>query len=182
MRSIIPSSMYLRNEIMQEKKLAGKRLLMTFANNKTSELWKSFMPFRNQISNRVSTDLISLNVYGPEFDFTNFNPTLPFEKWALAEVSDFTSVPDGLESFVLETGLYAIFLHTGSPAEGHRTFEYIFGSWIPDSDFQIDTRPHFEVLGDRYIHDSPLSEEEIWIPIRQEIRPVGEQRSTLRTL
>ncbi len=161
--------MYLRNECIEEKYFIGKHLTMSFANNRTPELWKSFMPFRDQILNRVSTDLVSLQVFGPEFDFTNFNPNLYFEKWALAEVSDYIYVPDGMEPFMLPAGEYAVFLHRGPASEGFKTFRYIFSAWLPDSGLEVDARPHFEVLGDRYINDSLLSEEEIWIPIRQKI-------------
>ncbi len=33
-----------RIEILAEKKLIGKRIKMTFSNNKTFDLWQSFMP------------------------------------------------------------------------------------------------------------------------------------------
>ena len=158
--------MYLRNEIIQEKKLIGNHLAMTFAANRTPDLWKKFMPLRNQILNRVTTDLISLQIYSPDFDFIHFNPQLPFDKWALAEVSEFASIPESMESFILESGLYAVFLHSGPASEGLQTFEYIFSTWMPGSDYEVDDRPHFEILGNQYINDSPLSKEEIWIPIR----------------
>jgi AraC family transcriptional regulator len=40
------------------------------------------------------------------------------------------------------------------------------GTWLPGSDFVLDTRPHFEVLGDQYKNNDTTSEEEIWIPIK----------------
>ena len=33
-------------KIIPQKKLIGKRLTMSFANNRTAELWRSFMPRR----------------------------------------------------------------------------------------------------------------------------------------
>ncbi|MFT5513068.1 MAG: AraC family transcriptional regulator, partial [Bacteroidia bacterium] len=48
-----------------------------------------------------------------------------------------------------------------------KTFGYIFGEWIPNSIYDIDSRPHFEILGDKYKNDHPNSEEEIWIPIKE---------------
>ncbi len=87
----------------------------------------------------------------------------------MVEVSEYSSLPDGMEALILPAGEYAVFIHRGPASEGYKTFGYIFNRWLPDSGFEIDSRPHFEVLGDRYINDSPLSEEEIWIPIRQKI-------------
>ena len=46
------------------------------------------------------------------------------------------------------------------------TFRYILGEWMRDSDYDLDNRPHFEILGEKYKNGSPDSEEEIWIPVK----------------
>jgi AraC family transcriptional regulator len=43
---------------------------------------------------------------------------------------------------------------------------YIFNTWLPKSGYQLDRRPHFEILGEKYKNNNPDSEEEIWIPIQ----------------
>jgi len=151
---------------LPEKKLIGKRIRMTFADNKTFELWKSFMPGRKEIRNNLTDELISMQVYDKSFDFSNFNQDITFEKWAAIEVSDFNSIPDEMESYILTGGLYAVFIHKGAAIQGPKTFQYIFGVWLPGSDFLIDNRPHFEILGEKYKHEDPTSEEEVWIPIK----------------
>ena len=88
-----------------------------------------------------------------------------FEKWALTEVSDFDFVPNGMEIFLLTDGLYAVFNHKGSGADTS-IFQYIYGTWIPNSDYFLDDKPHFEILGENYKNADPNSEEEIWIPIK----------------
>jgi len=160
-------NMLSRIETLSEKKLVGKRMKMTFANNKTRELWQIFMPQRKKIMNVLTTDLFSLQNYDNSFDFKNFNPDAVFEKWAAVEVADFNSIPDGMESYLLTSGLYAVFIHKGAANEGAKTFQYIFGTWLPASDYLLDNRPHFEVLGGKYKNDDPSSEEEIWIPIKR---------------
>lgn len=137
--------------------------------NRTRELWQRFMPRRHEIQNDITADLFSLQVYDASFDFTEFNPNESFEKWALKEVSDFNYVPEGMETFLLTGGLYAIFIHQGSAAEAEKTFGYIFGKWLPKSGYALDNRPHFEVLGAKYKNNDPDSEEEIWIPIKPKI-------------
>jgi AraC family transcriptional regulator len=47
--------MHPRIETLPEKKLVGKWLEMSFANNKTAELWRSFMPRKKEIFNTAST-------------------------------------------------------------------------------------------------------------------------------
>jgi AraC family transcriptional regulator len=153
-----------RIEILKEKKLIGVRLTMSLANNKTGELWRSFMPRRKEIINNVSNDLISLQIYHANY-FSAFNPSNGFEKWAAIAVSDYDNVPNDMETFILPSGLYAVFDYKGSSTDSS-IFQYIFGIWLPKSDYILDNRPHFEVLGEKYKNADPESEEEIWIPIR----------------
>jgi len=95
-----------RIETLIEKKLIGKRLKMSLTENKTVDIWKSFMPRRKEITNNVTNDIISMQVYESEY-FTNFNPTNEFEKWATIEVSNFENVPTDMETFTLKGGLYS---------------------------------------------------------------------------
>jgi len=139
---------------------------MSLAQNKTAELWRSFMPMRREIKNTISSDLFSMQVYDPSYDFENFNLHDSFDKWAAVEVTDVNSIPNGMETYTLPGGLYAVFLYKGAASEGEKVFRYIFGTWLPASAYTLDSRPHFEVLGEKYKNDSPDSEEEIWIPIR----------------
>jgi len=153
-----------RIEISNEKKLVGNRLTMSFADNKVGELWKNFMPSRKGITNNLTNDLVSMVVYKPKH-FADFKLTNEFVRWATVEVSDFDNVPNEMETFVLPSGLYAVFDYKGSNTN-NSIFQYILGTWLPGSDYVLDNRPHFEVLGDKYKNNDPTSEEEIWIPIK----------------
>lgn len=154
-----------RIETIPEKKLVGKRLEMSFADNKTAELWSGFMSRRREISTNRNSDLISMQIYGNDFWSTAFDPQRRFEKWATIEVADLEHLPDGMEKYTLPGGMYAVFLYRGHPKDGAKIFQYIFGTWLPSSGYILDNRPHFEVLGERYKNDSEESEEEIWIPV-----------------
>lgn len=151
-------------EILPPKKLVGLNLKMSLANNLTGHLWGQFGPKIQAIQNRVSEDKISLQVYPPHY-YEQFNPTTEFEKWALVEVNSFDTIPEGLQPFELQGGLYAVFDYKGSSADSS-IFQFIFSEWLPNSKYLIDDRPHFEVLGPKYKNNDPDSEEEIWIPIR----------------
>ena len=149
---------------LTEKKLVGKRVAMTFANNQTFKLWQSFMPRRKEITNTLTTELISLQVYPQSFDFTFADLNAEFDKWATVEVEDFNTVPNEMETFILTDGLYAVFLYKGLSTDTE-VFQYIYGTWLPNSSYKIDHRPHFEILGEKYRNNDLTSEEEIWIPI-----------------
>ncbi len=74
-----------RIKTLIEKKLIGKRLLMSLADNQTTQLWKSFMPRRTEISNNLTDELISMQIYKPQH-FIDFKPINQFEKLLKAAV------------------------------------------------------------------------------------------------
>lgn len=146
-----------------EKKLIGKHMKMSLANNKTGELWRSFMPRRREIQDTVTGDLFSLQNYLQPADLNN--PNQEFEKWAAVEVTNSQPLPDGMDVFVIPAGQYAVFHYKGSSMDTS-IFRFIFGEWLPASNYVLDARPHFEVLGDKYKNNDPDSEEDIWIPVK----------------
>jgi len=76
-----------------------------------------------------------------------------------------------MEFYIVPSGLYAVFIHTGAASTAPKTFEYIFETWLPNSEYLLDNRPHFEILGGKYKNEDPSSEEEIWIPIKPRKKP-----------
>jgi len=154
-----------RIEELEEKMLIGYNIKMTLSNNKTGQLWGQFAPRIKEIQNRTSEDKISMQMYPPLY-YKQFNPNTEFEKWATVEVKDFEHIPNGMKSYTLEKGLYAVFDYKGSSTDSS-IFEYIFSKWLPNSNYEVDDRPHFEVLGSNYKNNNSDSEEEIWIPIRE---------------
>jgi AraC family transcriptional regulator len=161
----MPISDLPRFENLSEKKMAGFRIRMSFAGNTTFLLWQKFMSRRREITNAAGPDLFSIEVYNAAF-FDKFDAKREFEKWAAMEVTGFENLPDQMEALVIPAGLYAVFVHRGPASGGAASYEYIFRTWMPSSDFLTDDRPHFAVMGAKYRHEQQDSEEEIWIPIR----------------
>lgn len=160
--------MFLRLETLRQKMLIGMVTPMSFSENKTLLLWRSFMPRRHTIDS-VGSALYSVEVY-PENFFEQFDPETVFEKWAATQVAKFDNIPKGMQTIVLPEGLYAVFLHKGAASQALRTYRFIFDSWIPQSGYAIANRPHFAVMGEKYKQESADSEEEIWIPIQPKSR------------
>lgn len=122
------------------------------------------MPRIKEITNNISTDLISMQVEKELLRLGDFNQK--FDKWSAIEVTDFNDVPQGMESFVLDGGLYAVFPYKGLSTD-NSIFLYIFGTWLPNSGYTLDNRPQFEVFGKKYRNNDLNSEEDIWIPIKK---------------
>ncbi len=151
---------------LEPKILVGIHQQMSLTHNTTAQLWQKFMPQRKFIKHTVGDVLYSLQQYTGVLTLNSFSPDNTFTKWAAVEINDKNDIPENMEVLNLEGGLYAVFLYKGLPADFAPTFIYIFGTWIPESEYDVDDRPHFEVLGDKYSNTSPTSEEEIWIPIK----------------
>lgn len=157
-----------RIETLNEKKFVGKSVTMSLADNRTRALWQSFMPERKEITNSVGQELFSIEIYPPNY-FDDFSPHVQFEKWAAVEVTDFDSLPDSMQSLRVPSGLYAVFIHRGPASSGPKMYEYILTSWLPNSEYALDARPHFAVMNEKYKGDDPDSEEEFWIPVKPRI-------------
>lgn len=147
------------------KTFIGKRINMSFANNLTFQLWNGFMPRRSEVKNQIGSELYSAEIY-PQGFFKAFDPTAPFEKWAAVEVSAADLIPEGMEVLHSPEGLYAIFLFKGTTADAPAFYNAIFTQWLPANAYVVDDRPHFAVMGAKYKHNDPESEEEIWIPVK----------------
>lgn len=152
-----------RIELLKPKKLIGVRMQMSLSNNKTGELWQRFMPRRSEVKNRLTLEFISMQKYPDNWDFS---PDSLFEKWATVEVSSFTEVPHEMETYSLQGGTYAVFVHYGPASAAAKTMQYIFGQWLLTSEYSLDNREHFEILPEGYNPVDPNASEEIWVPIK----------------
>jgi len=136
---------------------------MSLANNKTRQLFQTFMPRRNEIFNLVSRKVFDIQIY-PTGYYDGFVPAEEFVKWAAMEVPEYSELPEGMETFDLAGGNYAVFHRTGSLFDTS-IFQYIFNKWLPASEHTLADRPHFQLL-DEHSRLTPQNiEEEIWVPV-----------------
>ena len=157
--------MFLRIEDIDERNLVGIKIRTSIAENANRELWQRFKPLARNIRGRASTDFYSVEEFDAATSFESFTPETQFEKWAAVDVSNLNDVPDEMETLTL-SGKYAVFLHAGLASEFPATSGYIFGEWIPASEYAVDQRPHFEIMTADYRSDDPEAKEEIWVPIK----------------
>ena len=111
-------------KIFPETKFIGKNLSFTYADYRAFELWSSFMPRRNEIQNTIGTELFNIQINPDNFDF---NPQTEFVKWAVVPVTELNSIPDGMQSLLVEEGLYAVFNHVGDAVKAREIAEKELG-------------------------------------------------------
>lgn len=157
-----------RIESIRPITLIGMSITTTYSPEKISGLFQQFMPRRGEISNASSDWIYSMHTYpqGREPEIFSFNQV--FEKWVGIEVSDFDVIPDGMKSYEMSGGLYAIFIHHGPVTGFSSTLEFIYKEWMPESGYELDSREHFEILTEKYLGPmNPESVEDVYIPIRK---------------
>lgn len=147
-------------------KFVGKNLSFSYADYRAFELWSSFMPRRKEIENAIGTNLYNIQVNPENFDF---QPNTLFVKWAAVEVSSFANIPNDMETLEIESGLYAVFQYRGDQQGVASFFNSIYMEWLPNSGYELENRPQFEILGEKYKNNDPNSEEEIWIPVKHKL-------------
>jgi len=154
---------------ISEKKIVGMQSKISFAEmaSSTTKLWQSFMPNKNQISHIANPNLWSIQVFGPSLKLEEINPNTVFDKWAAAEVISFENIPKNMKTMLIPKGMYAVFIHHGPASTFYKTSQYIFEEWLPNSDYQIDNRPHFEIMKSDYNPNSMEAQETVWIPIKK---------------
>ncbi len=144
--------------------IIGMQANMSLTADNTSALFRGFMPRKREISDGTNQPLFLIKVYPPNY-FTAFNPNTIFTKWLGIKNSSIENIPEGFDIIIIPAGKYAVFHYKGLNTD-HSIFNYIFQDWLPQSGYQLDERPHFDLLDERYKNNDPESEEELWIPIK----------------
>lgn len=139
---------------------------MSFSAIQTADLWKAFMPRRMEIAPTKGPELYSIESYPTADFFTSFDPNCTFTKQAGVAVPKETAVPEGMESWIIPEGMYAVFLYTGKNTEATPFYTAILRTWLPQSEYRLDHRPHMAIMDHRYKNNDPDSQEEIWIPVK----------------
>ena len=131
--------------ITREIKLIGMRSKTSLNNSNTVNLWSQFMGRKKEIRNNENKWHYSVQVYDAKLKMENFTPDTVFETYAAVEVKNFKEIPHGMEAFKIEGGTYAVFIHKGATDTFHKTADFIFNMWLPNSKYELDNRMHFEI-------------------------------------
>lgn len=166
---------HLKNNISMEpeiitvraKKLVGLAVTTSMVDNKIPQLWQHFMSRVGEIKNNCNTGRYGIHVYDSQLKAEDYCETLKFEKWATVEVSTFEDIPDDMNTHVLEGGKYAVFTHKGGVSGFQMSVDYVYGTWLPGADYELDTRDDFEYYGEKFYGPAhPESEVQMYIPIK----------------
>lgn len=146
--------------ILKEQKLYGLALDMSLVQNTTHQLFQDLMTIRSQ-KELHPIPVFDIKIY-PDNYFEAFNPNQIFTKWVAIDLTS-TADQEQLHPIHLPAGKYAKFSNPyefGNP----QIYQDILQKWLPNSNFQLDNRPHFDVFLPQ--KDRAHIKEEIYIPIK----------------
>jgi AraC family transcriptional regulator len=151
----------------EELTLIGLKISTSLSEDKTFHLWNSFMKRREEVANRMDDKYYSIQLYPEGIGMDSFTPITVFEKWAAVSVTNVINIPEEMEVIKITAGMYAKFKHFGTASDFFRTSQYIFGTWLPSSGYELRMGHHFEIMGANYLGpNDPKSEEDVYIPIK----------------
>lgn len=129
---------FLKNELSMEPEIITRPAvkLVGIANRYDSEnlslpkLWSAFQPYKTKISNAISQE--SFGIYE---SYSEQDDDVKFSYVCCVAVEDFSDVPIGMSTRELPEQLYAKFIHRGPISHLDKSLKYIWGSWLPKSNF-----------------------------------------------
>ncbi|BBM00928.1 GyrI-like domain-containing protein [Microbulbifer sp. GL-2] len=161
---------FLQNELSMEPQIISRPVMQLVGvaqeydheNLSLPKLWSAFRPYRDKIPNRISDESFGIyECYEEAADEIRFNYI------CCTPVAELTHVPEGMVARELPEQLYAKFVHRGSITTLEQTLKYIWGSWLPKSNYDYIEKPDFELYPPRYQVTSPAAEMYFHIPVKE---------------
>ncbi|HDP77276.1 MAG TPA: AraC family transcriptional regulator [Mesotoga infera] len=130
--------------------------------NNCPKLWRDFMERHTEIENVISVkESYGLMCTGVE-DFVDGK----FDYIASVAVSSLENIPEGMVGAVIPEATYAVFTHNGKLDSLQETYEYIYGKWFQNSEYEPIGLNEFEFYDERFTGEED-SELYIYVPIKK---------------
>jgi len=161
---------HLQNRLEMEPKIVSRRetKVVGIARQYREEdldietLWSAFRPDVFQITNRVGED-----AFGIYEEYRENDGGVGFSYVCSVEVADFDHVPKGMIARTIPAQRYAVFRHLGPLSSLPETLKYIWGSWLPKSDYSYLESPDFELYSPATEPGDPDKVLSLHIPVRK---------------
>lgn len=153
-----------------------------FERGKTQEigelLWPRLMSQFHEIPHKLGKEGNSYVTYGVCKEIWKNNQIQDhFNYYAGVEVEKGTLPPAGMELLYIPEQTYAVFAHRSGLKDLGLTNQYIWGTWLPQSGYELAPACDLEVYPATFRPDSHECEMELWVPLKTAPQSVS---STLR--
>lgn len=175
----LKGSAYMNYKIVErnEIKLVGiKERVYLKRENTIPKLWGKFFLEENKIKNKVEG-----SYYGVAFNMEIKNnlakdittdAICEFDEMIGVEVSSFDHANEEMFKKIINPQKYLVFTYKGNPNDKdfvskiQKTYDYLYGSLLPATEFQVDKEFNFELYDERFKENNDNSEFDIYIPIK----------------
>ena len=126
-------------------------------------LWNKFADKMETVPNRINEH----KCFGIINPFGENKSKGEIDYVAAVEVENFNDVPDDMISADIPEGEYAIFTHVGPISNIMNSVKYIYGEWLPNSEYTLTGMPDLEVYDERFKLEAEDSECDICLSVKK---------------
>ena len=126
------------------------------------ELWNDFRPRIDEVKNKKDPTKM-VGIYDQRKNYPN-----RFAYIASVEVSSLAEIPKGMIPKMINGSKYAVFTHQGKLESIDKTYNYIYNEWLPESDYDENTKgDNLEVFNVDF-SDDENSDIDIYVAIKDQ--------------
>jgi len=129
------------------------------------KLWDAFLKRMDEVPNVTETEkAYQVCVFEPKTSSSDPESYLFIAGMA---VSSLEMVPEGMIAHQVPAAEYAVFEHKGALDTLHKSYEFIFGVWLPENELEMAEADCLEIYDERFKYGEKDSILEIMIPIKR---------------
>lgn len=156
----------------KEKLVIGIKDNNNLYDNQFMQIWQRYIQREWEISHKqiICNPEVRYGICTAEVSLSlaNLTEMTTFYGLAAIEVKEIIEVPEGMDAHTIQPGEYAVFRHQGRGRELRSTYDYIWGTWFPNVEYELDARDNFEVYGPEF---TKIEDENsiilLYIPVRK---------------
>ena len=126
------------------------------------ELWTRFTQQVHRVPNRIGREMYGIIYERPKAKKSHSDELQYIAAVAVTSASD---IAEGMVSFEVPAGTFAVFVHRGPIHQIGATMHAIYRDWLPQSGYRHAGTADVEVYDHRFCVAGEESEMEYWIPI-----------------
>ena len=126
-------------------------------NGEIPKLWGVYNQRYGEIKNKVNFE-VCFGVCDP-----GMSEDGKFHYTICTEVNSFQDVPEGMITKVVPGGKFLVFTYNGPVEKIGNLYKEIYGTWIPNSQYEVEMRPDFEYYDKRFCDNGEM---DLYIPIK----------------
>ncbi len=143
--------------------VVGLQTLNTCHYNVIPVLWQRFLKRESEVQH-VAIENVGIGV---SFDIEKKGKDSEYFHLVGHPVSNTGEIPEGMTYRKIPAHDYAVFTHHGPLSTLGKTYDFIYGEWLPQSEYEYDDSNELEWYDERFDPESEESEFDIYVPIKK---------------